>query len=162
MKILFAVVVLIAIFSALFLSGCKQPPDIISAGAIKSCKIDSDCIIVDSLKCDCNCKEAIAKEDLEFWNEQIALHANDACEFECGACDDNEVTEARCFVNICEKAYPEYVPDERVYGMPIEDKIERPLPHPIGDNAVPANINPPEAANIPSLPPLPIPGGAGG
>ena len=159
MKIAFAVVILIAIFLVLFLPGCKQPPDIISAGAIKSCKTDSDCVIVNSLKCDCNCKEAIAKEDLEFWNEQIALHANDACEFECGACDDNEVTEARCVENICEKAYPGYVPDERVYGMTVEDKYGQPLLPPIGDTSVQENKNPPEAASIPPLPSLPVSGG---
>jgi len=159
MRLMHAIFFLGALYLVLFLSGCKQSADIVSVEPVRGCKTDSDCIIVNSLKCDCNCKEAIAKEDLEFWNGQIALHADDSCEFECGACDDNEVTEAKCVENVCEKAYPEYVPDERVYGMPVEDKYGQPSFPPIGGNDVPENTNPPEAANIPPLPPLPTPGG---
>ena len=43
--------------------------------------------------------------------------------------------------------------------MPVEDKYGQPSFPPIGGNDVPENTNPPEAANIPPLPPLPIPGG---
>ena len=160
MKIIFAIAILIILSSVMFLSGCRQQADIIiSAEPIRSCETDSDCIIADSLKCDCNCKEAIAKEDLDFWNAQIALHADDDCEFECGACDDNEVTEARCVENVCEKVYPDYVPDERVYGMPVDDNYSQPLLPPIGNSSIQENKNPPEGATIPSLPSLPVSGG---
>jgi len=71
---------------------------------LRYCEADEECFVVDTIPCTtCNCKDAINKKHLLYWDEEVQKHANDACGFECASCSDANVSHAICFENRCEK-----------------------------------------------------------
>ena len=90
--------ILIGLFivAMLVLVGCSQE-------YMKECDVDSDCIIVGTIRCTtCECTTAINKEYKEQWDDLGRKNQNKTCDFNCKMCVDwPERVYTKCIDNKC-------------------------------------------------------------